>query len=554
MKKIWLILIGIIIIASILRLWNIGSVPPSPDWDEAALGYNAYSLLLTGKDEYGKIFPVALRSFDDYKPALYAYFAIPFIKVFGLNIVSVRLVSAIFGIITVIAVFFLIKELFGKEIEISKKTVKADYLALIASFILAISPWSINFSRIAFESNVGAALNVLALLFFLKGLKVPKILPISFFFASINIYMYQSEKVFTVILFLILLLLYWKTILSIPKKYLLISFVLISIIVFPMVHYTITDKNALLRAKGVSVFSDQTQFLKRNVIKSAEDKKTENLLGLVLDNRRIEYGRAIVSGYISHFDINWLFITGDISRHHAPFMGLLYLIELPFLLLGIYILIFGRFNLKIKTVIFSYFLIAPLPASITSGVPHAVRTLNFLPVIQIFIALGILSSFIWALKQKVVYRYTFISIFSILFLFNFVYFLNQYFIQLNYFNSSDWQYGYEKVVSFVYPIQNRYREVVVSNVRPLDQSYMFFLFYLKYPPDIYQKNGGTVSGGFAEDHKGFANYVFRNIDWNNENKENKLFIGRPGDFPDGVKILKTVNYLDGKPAIIIVEG
>ena len=62
----------------------------------------------TGRDEYGKFLPVVLRSFDDYKPALYAYFVIPFIKLAGLNIYAVRLPAVIFGILAVLATFFLV--------------------------------------------------------------------------------------------------------------------------------------------------------------------------------------------------------------------------------------------------------------------------------------------------------------------------------------------------------------------------------------------------------------------------------------------------------------
>src|SRR3989344_8067591 len=93
----------IVLIAFVLRFWQLGMVPPSPDWDEVALGYSAYSIMETGKDEYGKSLPVILRSFDDYKPALYAYLIIPFINIFGLTTFSVRLPGAIFGIIAVIA-------------------------------------------------------------------------------------------------------------------------------------------------------------------------------------------------------------------------------------------------------------------------------------------------------------------------------------------------------------------------------------------------------------------------------------------------------------------
>src|SRR3989344_1501138 len=94
MKKLSkLLFVSIILIAFVLRFWQLGNVPPSPDWDEVSLGYNALSIMQTGKDEYGQSLPVILRSFDDYKPALYTYLVIPFIKVFGLTTLAVRLPS-----------------------------------------------------------------------------------------------------------------------------------------------------------------------------------------------------------------------------------------------------------------------------------------------------------------------------------------------------------------------------------------------------------------------------------------------------------------------------
>ena len=85
MKKIHHLFLLILVIASILRLYQLGHVPVSLDWDEVSLGYNAYSILKTGKDEFGQQLPLILRSFDDYKPALYAYLLIPFIFIFGLS-------------------------------------------------------------------------------------------------------------------------------------------------------------------------------------------------------------------------------------------------------------------------------------------------------------------------------------------------------------------------------------------------------------------------------------------------------------------------------------
>lgn len=543
-KLSFVILLGIILIAATIRLWQLAVVPPSPDWDEAALGYNAYSILLTGRDEYGKFMPLILRSFDDYKPALYMYIVVPFVKFLGLSLIAVRLPSAIFGIVAVAACYFLVKELI--------KNKYSEFIALFSSFLLAISPWHIQFSRIAFEAQVGLAFNMLSYLFFIKGLKRYIYLPLFAVFASLSIYVYQSEKAYLPILFLLFFVIYRKEILKVPKKWIIITLITGIIFASPMFYLLFTDKNALMRAKGVSVFSDQTQFLKRNAQKIQMDQQNRDLLGLVVDNRRLEFGKAIISGYIAHFDLNWLFITGDIERHHAPNMGLLYLIELPFLLYGIYKLIFGNFDKKSKFIIFSIFLTAPIPASITSGVPHAVRTINFLPTFQIFTAIGFIYAFLYVYKKRfagIIY-----TAFILLGILNFGYYLNQYFVQQNYYFSENWQYGYKDAVNFVMENKDKYEKVIISNDRPLDQSYIFFLFYTKFDPKKYQETGGTISGGFKEPHRGFDNVTFRQIDWNKEEKNGKvLYVGRADDFPSGINVLKNISYMNGKTAIKIVD-
>lgn len=547
MKKYLLIII--ISIAAVLRLWQLGSVPPSPDWDETSLGYNAYSIMLTGKDEYGESLPLILRSFDDYKPGLYAYLVIPFIKLFGLEVFSVRLPSVIFGILTVLAAYFLVNELF-----------KRRDIAILSSFLLAISPWHIQFSRVAFESNVGVAFNVFTILFFLKGLNSPRLLLLAVFFAGLNIHMYQGEKVFTPLLVLGLLIIFRKKILEIPRRFILGSAFIGFLLILPLIWYTFTQEQVFLRARGVSVFSDQTPFLSRTVERLQRDLEQNDILGLVLDNRRIIYAISFINGYLSHFDINWLFITGDEARHHAPNMGLLYLFELPFLFIGIYSLIFGKFDKKAKLAIFLWFLIAPIPAAITTGVPHAVRTLNFLPTWQIFTAFGILTTLakVLGIKHNVLSIKSgllLVTCYLLLVTFNFSYYLNQYFVQQNYFNSQFWQYGYKEAVEEVKKLEPKYDKIVVSNRPHLDQSYMFFLFYLKYDPVKYQAEGGTVSGGFAEPHRGFSKYTFRPIEWDKEERNQRiLFVGRSSDFPENTKVIKIIHFLNGETAIKIVEG
>ena len=549
-KKILLGLFFLIILLGIfLRFWQLGKIPISPDWDEVALGYNANSILQTGRDEFGKFLPVVLRSFDDYKPALYTYLIIPVIPLFGLSVFAVRFPSAFLGVVSIITVFFLIRRLF-------EDFKYRDYLALLSSFFVSVSPWDIQFSRVAFESHAGDVFNILVVFFFIKGLKKPWFLCLSAIFAALNIYVYQSEKVFTPLLVLILFLIYIKDLIPL-KKYLVLPIILGILFILPMVLFITQNKEALLRVTGTSVFSEQTQLLQRDITKLERDRKSNDKIGLVLDNRRLVFAQTIVSGYISHYNLNWLFITGDLIRHHAPEMGLLYIWQLPFVLIGIYSLAFGKFNKKTKLLLFAWFLIVPIPASITSGVPHAVRTMNFIPLYEIFTAVGVLVSFIWLskIKKSVLGLSTAKiagSLIILLFVFNFIYYLDQYFVQLNYYSAKDWQYGWEKTVDYVKTIQGKYKKIIVSDKEPLDRSYMFFAFYLKYPPKEYQSYGSQESGGFAEIHK-FDKYEFRPLNYAKDIKDsNVLLIGIPSEFPGSVTPLKTIYYPDGKPVIEIV--
>ena len=557
-KKFSMITLGLIVLlAAVLRLWSLGAVPPSPDWDEVALGYNAYSILYTGRDEYGKLMPVVLQSFNDYKPAFYTYTTIPFIAIFGLTTFAVRLPSALVGIGAILITYFLVKELFTvRGATKNSKQSSVEILALIAAFLLAISPWHIQFSRAAFEANMGLTTNLLAMLFFLKGLKKPWLLSVAAICMAGNFYIYQSDRVFTPLLGIALFIIYRKELFSLPKKYLVSAFLIGVLVLSPLFYYIATNANALSRAKGVSVFSQQTMLLESSQKKLEEDKANHNFLGEVLHNRRVIYTRESIGGYLSHYDLNWLFLTGDSERHHAPHMGLLYLWELPFLLIGIYALLFFPFPTKTKLLIFSWFLITPLPAAITFDVPHAVRTLNFLPTFQIFIALGLIQTFLFLKNYRL--KILVCSLFFIILFCNFAYYFNQYFVQQNYYYSREWQYGYEDAVKFVKQIEGKYDTIMIARDTPLDQSYIFFLFYLQYPPQEYQQqinNRSDNSGNFDDAHD-FGKYKFRRFKWEKDRKSNVLYVGRPGDFPKtmGEERLKTINYLDGKPAIMIVEG
>jgi len=171
------------ILAAILRLPLLDRFPTGITIDEAGLGDSAYSILKTGKDEWGDFLPLNPRSFGDYKPPVFMYLLVPSIAVFGLTEVAVRLPSAIAGILTVWIVFLLVCDLF-----------KNRNLGLLAGFLLAISPWHVYYSRLGWESNVGLMFFILGIWLFVKGLGEGKFLVLSMLSFGFSAMSYHSFK------------------------------------------------------------------------------------------------------------------------------------------------------------------------------------------------------------------------------------------------------------------------------------------------------------------------------------------------------------------------
>jgi len=102
----WGILLLILVLAFLLRFNKVTSDPPSLNWDEVSIGYNAYSVLKTGKDEWGVKFPLNFESYGEYKLPVQIYASIPGIAVFGLNELGVRITPVIYGTLTVLQFYF----------------------------------------------------------------------------------------------------------------------------------------------------------------------------------------------------------------------------------------------------------------------------------------------------------------------------------------------------------------------------------------------------------------------------------------------------------------
>jgi 4-amino-4-deoxy-L-arabinose transferase-like glycosyltransferase len=197
----------IVILGFLIRVIWLDKYPIGFTQDEAGLGYDAYSILHTGKDQWGKFLPLTLRSFGDFKLPVYTYLTIPSIAIFGLNEFSVRLPSALCGTLAIFFTYLMVAEV-----------TKRKSLALWSSILLAFSPWHILLSRGAFEANLTSFFLTLAVWLFYRGLEKQKILIPSAVFFGINMFTYHSARVFTPLLLLFLIFVNYKSLLGIDKK------------------------------------------------------------------------------------------------------------------------------------------------------------------------------------------------------------------------------------------------------------------------------------------------------------------------------------------------
>lgn len=157
-----IILIAILIIGSLSRLLLIEYYPNALNVDEASSGYEAWSILNYGIDRNGNFLPIFLIAWGSGQNALYSYLMIPFVKILGLNMLSMRLPMAIAGCVSLIIFYLLLKEIKDKK------------TALIGVAFLAICPWHIIKSRWGLESNLFPELVLLATYFIILSLKRQK--------------------------------------------------------------------------------------------------------------------------------------------------------------------------------------------------------------------------------------------------------------------------------------------------------------------------------------------------------------------------------------------
>lgn len=536
-----------------LRFFMLGQNPPSLNWDEASTGYNAYSILLTGRDEYGTFLPLSIRSFDDYKPALYIYLTVPSVATFGLTDFAVRFPSALLGSLTIIVIYFLTKEIFKDKGFFEKNS---ETISLTASFLFAVSPWSLQFSRAAYEGNIGLFFLLSGLLFLLKFIEKPKYLFYAIPFLILSLYSYHSFRLIVPLFIVGFGMIYYKKLFQ-QKLFVIIALFIITICSLPIYSsFLFSAEGSGSRLSMVTIFGDSPE-LQKSIERLEYDHEIGNFLGYFFENRRVVYALAIVKGYLDHYNPDFLFLHGDGGRQHHPVdFGMLYLFSLPFILIGAYNLI-RNFSKRIG-LLFLLFIISPLASAVSTGAPHPVRAIIMAPLFDIFTAVGLIVVILWTTKVRfrlLNVRFSYMFIFLLLFCFsiNFLYYINQYYIHTPREYGDFWQYGNKEAILYAKEHEDAYNNIIMSY--QYDQPYIYYLYYNKVDPSWFQKNWNfTNTGVMPRFERIIGKYHFRNIDYKNDSKLQKtLLIGTPLEIPLDARVLFEIKFLDEKTAYKIVE-
>ncbi len=490
------LLIIICILFLFTRLYKISEIPSSVYWDEASIGYNAYSIAQTGKDEWGDFLPIHFRAFGEFKLPIYIYSVVPFIKVFGLNEFSVRIPSVIFSLGVVILTYFLGRRLTGNTL-----------IGLWSIFFVTISPWFFIFSRTGYEATAGLMFYILGIYLFLSYKQNKWLIFFSVFSFILSIYSYNSFRIISPLTILVLFFFGFTDFTSSIKGRvlpLIFSFIVITLSMIPIVRLYTLEAGGLSRFQAVGVESSGTFF----------------------------------KNYLSYFSLDFLLTNGDRNlRSQQAGFGQLNLVELIFILIGSFFIISKKIKYGLLTGLL--LLLSPVPAALTKESPHALRSIATVPFLAILSAFGVIYT-----GKFLKFRYFEIIVVLALTVFLMHYFVN--FITVYPGKASEaWQYGYKKIFMDYEDEFQKYDRIIISDAYA--QPYIFALFYLKYDPEKFQREvvrNSIDKWGFSTVSK-FGKFEFGKVNelLKSGNGKRLIFASTMEEVANA-DTLGTINFLD----------
>jgi len=539
-----LLLIAALLLSTVTRGYKLGEAPAGLYVDEAGQGYSAYSVLLTGKDEFSMPFPAVFRSFTDFKTPVYLYSIIPFIPTFGLTPLSVRLPSFVSSILTIFVLYGLLKHL----------TKKDSLIPGIAVLLLSISPWHILFGRTNFECNLALFLLLSGMYTFMKGATRPYLYTISCILFAIALPAYHAQRIIAPLMVLFLLVTErdeWTK--PNNRKWIATGVVVALIICIPTFIVSATP-GFLARANGLNIFSHSRQ------LPAGFLSHITGRTGSIVNSSIFLSTQEFVSLYSSYFSPRNMFWLGDFApRSSFPMLSTFFLWQLPLYLGGLWILMKGIVDQKLRNFTIFFLLISPLPAAVTRDPYATIRALQMVIPVSIIMSIA-LERWLTKLHKKVptfgiTIAISALVLYSLLKLYSSVIVLNEYY------RARDWDFGWREVVEVIKTLPAD-TPIVVDNSR--EESYIELLFFLSYDPVRYQQDHPFNTAEYYtnmqhETTKRIGSIVTRPINWETDIVDGNVLIGDELTFSEAqmkehnLSLVQDIFYPNGELAFRVVE-
>jgi len=444
------LLAAVVGVALVIRVYKLGVLPSGLFGDEAANGYDAYSLLKTGRSLYGDRLPILLLHHGlDYVESMYSYLTVVPVSLLGLSVFSTRIVAAIAGTCTVLTTFLLTRKLFDRHV------------ALVAALLVALSPWHMMFSRIAFRAILLPLLVTLGIYLFLKMLEDRRFaLPCGLVF-GLSLHTYAVAKLLIPVLLVALLVLYRRPLTLLIRSnrrasiHALAASGLFLVLAFP-VYYLSWAGQANRRFMEISIFSEPNSLL------------------------------VFLRNYALQLDPRFLFFEGDSNpRHSLGGFGQILVGLLPFVILGVGMALRRRTpSLILPPLVFALGNIAP--ALTNESIPHALRAIGAVPFLEITAAVGLVAfaRFVLARRRRTGIILT--AAVSGTLALNAGLFLYAYSGKYPAASQPAFQYGMAEAITIAERDSERYEGVILSHRIP--GAYVFPLFFAGLDPTEYQEH------------------------------------------------------------------
>ncbi len=541
-----LILFVILVLGASVRFWDLAKFPISLNWDEVSLGYNGYSILLTGKDEWGTKLPLIFKAFGDFKLPVYVYSTVGSISLFGLTPFAVRFPSVIAGIVAILGIFLLARELsFFKSDRISP---------LVAAFILAFMPWHFFISRPALEANLSLSLTIFGLYFLVRSLQRSFNAITSALFFGLALHTYNTSRVYIPLLLLTFVVIYFKKIKI--DKFIVGSVITLFIFIAPILMQVITG-SGLARYSKLAILNESTIY---QIGEARRNSSLPPLIAKFVHNKPIFFVNETLKNYISYFSLDFFNQSrGSQSQFAIPNHSLLGLPILMLFIIGIFKM-FRLLSLPDGRFVVAILLLAPIAASLTYDPPQALRPTPMIIGITLIASVGF--KLLYSLLGK--FRVVLIGLVIFTVFVNFYKFTNDYRTNYTTEYASSWQYGYEQVLS----LMHRHQADKYFVTKKLGEPHIFYAFYERINPSILQDETRSVrfekSAWYWTDK--IDNFYFIN-DWQIPNGSHvtnlplesgqqipcagSILITTPQKVPLNFQLLETVYDLKGNPYLLI---